>query len=132
MRLTALATLIQAIKLLQGSILLHKPSQHRFNKIDNLNVCFVPLDFSDLSRIMTDIRLIQILLNLLHLSLPSPMSTPTSTLESLKSTLSLNILDALLCALVDQPQNMRTFEAASGLKVVVQILKDKNVVKVVR
>lgn len=58
--------------------------------------------------------------------MPSIVSRTTNT------TVSLGVLDVLLCALVDRSRNIRTFEEVGGLKEVVTILKDKNVVKSVR
>lgn len=72
-----------------------------------------------------------------HEGLPLPSPNPSTTGSSCLSpdpstTLYLALLDTLLCSLVDQPAVMRRFERSGGLKVVVGVLKDKQVAKVVR
>lgn len=79
-----------------------------------------------------------------HSSTPSPVLMPTSPAPpspnkpqplphpSSPTALSLVVLDTLLCALVDRPRNMRSFEVVGGLASVVKVLKDKSVAQVVR
>lgn len=71
---------------------------------------------------------------------PTPAASPSLPRESdsahahaeQPTQLALVVLDTLLCGLVDQPKNMRTFESAGGLGAIVRVLKDKSVSQAVR
>ncbi|KWU41446.1 hypothetical protein RHOSPDRAFT_36981 [Rhodotorula sp. JG-1b] len=127
LRETLGSDVLRALRLLQGVLLLHRPSQHFF------------------ARKSTHEKEVQILLALLELTRPNnpntpllgtpkpqpspilfpptPAASPSLPRESdsahahaeQPTQLALVVLDTLLCGLVDQPKNMRTFESAGGL-----------------
>ncbi|POY70841.1 hypothetical protein BMF94_6254 [Rhodotorula taiwanensis] len=135
------ADLVKCLRLLQGLLLLHRPSQRFFQRRANLENLLMLLDLARPAHPHTP---------LLATPKPHPSpvlfpSTPTASprLDSASSAsplasaeiatqVSLAALDALLCGLVDRPKNMRAFEAVGGLGAIVRVLKDKGVAQSVR
>ncbi|BGP37257.1 hypothetical protein JCM10449v2_001162 [Rhodotorula kratochvilovae] len=94
------ANLVRCLRLFQGLLLLHRPSQRLFARRSSLEPFPSPVLFP-----------------------PTPLSSPN---------LAQAALDALLCALVDRPGNLRVFEDIGGLAAIVKVLKDKSVAQPVR
>ncbi|BGP13302.1 hypothetical protein JCM10213_001510 [Rhodosporidiobolus nylandii] len=132
--------LARALRLLQGLLLLHRPSQKLFARRSSLEYLLAVLNFTrptaPFSPALSSPK-----------PFPSPVIFPSSpslaspNLNSASSPpgqstaapqLALAALDTLLCALVDRPKNMRVFEELGGLDTLVKILKDKSLAQVVR
>ncbi|SGZ08925.1 BQ5605_C030g10825 [Microbotryum silenes-dioicae] len=153
------SNLIRCLALLQGLLLMHRPSRALFVRRSALQSLLAVLDLSRPSHVSSPL--------LSHppaspspIHFPSPSTshhptiprTPHNPPSSLStsppnrttphsngpnptndpSQLSLAALEALLCALVDRPENMRTFEQVGGLATIVRLLKDKTVGQSVR
>ncbi|GAA5862588.1 hypothetical protein JCM8547_002116 [Rhodosporidiobolus lusitaniae] len=134
--------LARVLRLFQGLLLLHRPSQRFFARRSSLEYLLAVLDMTRPSHPFSP-----------SLSSPKPFpspvifpsspfaspnlsedgkSAPASPSSTAATVLALAALDALLCALVDRPKNMRVFEEIGGLATIVKILKDKSVAQVVR
>ncbi|GAA5912883.1 hypothetical protein JCM6882_009505 [Rhodosporidiobolus microsporus] len=136
--------LARALRLFQGLLLLHRPSQRLFARRCSLEYLLAVLDMTRPSHPFSP-----------ALSSPKPFPSPVifpsspsfpspnlSDREGVQpppvatttaaTQLALATLDTLLCALVDRPKTMRTFEELGGLDAAVKILKDKSASQVVR
>ncbi|SCZ91668.1 BZ3500_MvSof-1268-A1-R1_Chr5-1g07593 [Microbotryum saponariae] len=158
------SNLIRCLALLQGLLLMHRPSRALFVRRSAVQSLLAVLDLSRPSHVSSPL--------LSHppaspspIHFPSPTTTshhpstprtarsssppsslststsppnrtpPQTNLSNPKndpSRLSLAALEALLCAVVDRAENMRTFEQVGGLATIVRMLKDKTVGQSVR
>ncbi|GAA6038475.1 hypothetical protein JCM8097_004585 [Rhodosporidiobolus ruineniae] len=134
--------LARALRLFQGLLLLHRPSQSFFARRSSLEYLLAILDMTRPSHPFSPALSTPA-------AFPSPVIFPSSpsftspnpsepgkpaspSTVSAAPQLALAALDTLLCALVDRPENMRIFEEIGGLASAVKILKDKAVSQVVR
>ncbi|GAA5998232.1 uncharacterized protein JCM10292_001060 [Rhodotorula paludigena] len=132
--------ILRCLRLIQGLLLLHRPSQRLFGRRSSLEYLLAVLDMTRPSHPFSP-----------HLSSPAPFPSPVlfppspysspnlasrssaaSAHPATTTPLALAVLDTLLCTLVDRPKNMRVFEELDGLAAVVKVLKDKSAEHVVR
>ncbi|GAA5871070.1 hypothetical protein JCM16303_001680 [Sporobolomyces ruberrimus] len=136
----------RCLTLVQGLLLLHRPSQRLFARKSSLEYLVAVVELSRTSGKMMPATPQASP----HASpLPSPLLFPTSPAfhhqpdplqppkpDAISSNdahqLAIAALDTLLCALVDRPKNMRAFEESGGLESIVKVLKDRNVAQPVR
>ncbi|KAJ8296370.1 Cell division control protein 14 [Rhodotorula toruloides] len=129
--------IVRCLKLVQGLLLLHRPSQRLFARKSSLEYLLAVLDMSRPHPPNSPLLSSPKPAPSPVLFPPSPFSSPnlaSATAPSVLPTtqLALAALDTLLCALVDRPKNMRKFEENGGLSAIVKVLKDKNVPQAVR
>ncbi|GAA5901968.1 uncharacterized protein JCM6883_000453 [Sporobolomyces salmoneus] len=136
----------RCLGLIQGLLLLHRPSQRLFARRSSLEYLVAVVELTRASTHSTTTPLASP-----HASPhPSPVLFPSSPafhqqsdpLQSAQANaansieaqqrLAIAALDTLLCALVDRPKNMRAFEESGGLETIVKVLKDRNVAQPVR
>ncbi|BGP29543.1 hypothetical protein JCM10296v2_001282 [Rhodotorula toruloides] len=127
----------RCLKLIQGLLLLHRPSQRLFARTSSLEYLLAVLDMSRPDHPNSPLLSSPKPEPSPVLFPPTPISSPNLASASappvLPTTqLALAALDTLLCALVDRPKNMRKFEEIGGLSAIVKVLKDKNVPQAVR
>ncbi|BGP22336.1 hypothetical protein JCM10295v2_001215 [Rhodotorula toruloides] len=134
---SAWTSIVRCLKLVQGLLLLHRPSQRLFARKSSLEYLLGVLDMSRPDHPRSPLLSSPKPASSPVLFPPSPSSSPNlasaTALPALPTTrLALAALDTLLCALVDRPKNMRRFEEIGGLSAIVKVLKDKNVPQPVR
>ncbi|GAA6000725.1 hypothetical protein JCM10207_004626 [Rhodosporidiobolus poonsookiae] len=135
--------MVRCLRLFQGLLLLHRPSQRLFSRKSSFEYLLAVLDLARPAHPFSP-----------SLSSPKPFPSPVifPTSPALASTnlsengkasskpadstaaeqLALAALDALLSAVVDRPKNMRIFEDIGGLATLIKVLKDKSVAQGVR
>ncbi|GAA5885048.1 hypothetical protein JCM3774_003458 [Rhodotorula dairenensis] len=134
------ADMLRCLRLLQGLLLLHRPSQRFFARKSTHENLLAVLDLARPNDPDTPLLGTPRPQPSPVLFPPTPASSPSLQSESYAETvqvelctrLSLAVLDVLLCGLVDRPENMRTFENVGGLAAIVKVLKDKTVSQNVR
>ncbi|GAA6020383.1 hypothetical protein JCM8202_000045 [Rhodotorula sphaerocarpa] len=131
---------VRSLRVLQGLLLMHRPSQRLFERKSAFEILLALLDLSRPNEPTTP---------LLATPRPQPSpvmfpSTPAASpslgassganlpKEDVQTQLAIAVLDTLLCGLVDRPRNTRAFEATNGLAAIVRVLKDKSVAQNVR
>ncbi|BGO97252.1 hypothetical protein JCM10021v2_000895 [Rhodotorula toruloides] len=128
---------VRCLKLVQGLLLLHRPSQRLFARTSSLEYLLAVLDMSRPDHPNSPLLSSPKPAPSPVLFPPSPFSSPNLASANAPpvlpmTQLALAALDTLLCALVDRPKNMRKFEEIGGLPAIVKVLKDKNVPQAVR
>lgn len=151
--------ILRCLRLIQGLLLLHRPSQRLFGRRSSLEVCFPAQQSAEIFVLTLVSQYLLAVLDMTrpshpfspHLSSPAPFPSPVlfppspysspnlasrssaaSAHPATTTPLALAVLDTLLCTLVDRPKNMRVFEELDGLAAVVKVLKDKSAEHVVR
>ncbi|KPV76995.1 uncharacterized protein RHOBADRAFT_51965 [Rhodotorula graminis WP1] len=140
----------RSLRLVQGLLLLHPPSQRLFARRSSFEYLLAILDLARTALPPASPSLASTSTsNPAPLPFPSPVLFPPTPLSSprlssqrappppdpraLAAThLALAALDVVLCALVDRPANVRVFEDLDGLAHLVRVLKDKAVAQPVR
>ena len=108
--------IIQTLGLIQGTLLLHPPSRVLFSRELYMNVC-IPFP-SPISRIsQLDICMLIISFSQHLLDLLEPINCPAIQSATIIT---------LVCALIDTPQNTRTFEALDGLLTITSLFKSRE------
>ncbi|GAA6057716.1 hypothetical protein JCM3770_002659 [Rhodotorula araucariae] len=132
--------LVRCLRLFQGLLLLHRPSQRFFARRSSLECLLAVLDLTRPSLPPSPLPSSPQPFPSPVLFPPTPLSSPslgqasshTPPNSAANTQLALAALDALLCALVDRPKNLRVFEDIGGLTIIVKVLKDKSVAQPVR
>ncbi|GAA5928538.1 hypothetical protein JCM3775_004559 [Rhodotorula graminis] len=142
----------RSLRLVQGLLLLHPPSQRLFARRSSFEYLLAILDLARTALPPASPSLASTSTsnsNAAPVPFPSPVLFPPTPLSSprlssqrappppdpraLTAThLALAALDVVLCALVDRPANVRVFEDLDGLAHLVRVLKDKAVAQPVR
>ncbi|GAA5969004.1 hypothetical protein JCM8115_000274 [Rhodotorula mucilaginosa] len=131
---------LRCLRLLQGVLLLHRPSQHFFARKATHEILLALLELARPNNPNTPLLGTPKPQPSPVLFPPTPAASPSLPSEAysapaqaeLPTQLALAVLDTLLCGLVDHPKNMRTFESVGGLGAIVRVLKDKSVSQAVR
>ncbi|GAA6010889.1 hypothetical protein JCM11491_004585 [Sporobolomyces phaffii] len=140
----------RCLGLIQGLLLLHRPSQRLFARKSSLEYLVAVVELTRTNHTGATTTTATPSATPHASPHPSPVLFPTSPtfhpdagpfrsaqLDAIASStaqqqLALCALDTLLCALVDRPKNLRAFEESGGLESIVKVLKDRNVAQPVR
>lgn len=104
--------ILSALDLLQGVMLLHPPSKALFSREMYMNVHLVPLHSSCKVHLLTNLTILQLLLDLLEPDFCPAIQSST--------------IVTLVTALIDTPHNTRTFENLDGLLTVTSLFRSRS------
>ncbi|KAM0749642.1 hypothetical protein T439DRAFT_35837 [Meredithblackwellia eburnea MCA 4105] len=137
--------LTRCLALIQGFLLLHRKSQRLFARRAPLQYIIFVLATTRASHLSSPVIPSNATVPSPVMLPPSPTpptpsrNTPTPSQKGVSpqnvnspAALALAALNTLLCALVDRPRNLRTFEDVGGLSAIVKVLKDKTVAQPAR